>query len=302
MADGILIVNKEQGFTSFDVVAVIRRVFGQKKVGHGGTLDPMAEGVLPVFLGSATKLCDIQGNTDKTYEAGILLGRKTDTDDIWGTVLSEKSVSVSEEEIRQAVRSFRGEIMQIPPMYSAKKINGKKLYELARSGVTVERKSAAVTIHDIQLKEVDLPNISIRVSCSKGTYIRALARDIGEKLGTYAVMSSLTRTVHGRFSISDAHTLGEIREAKEKGTLEELLLPVDRMFSMYDAVRTREEADQLLLNGNRIPLTLFSDAAIAENNALYRVYLSDGRFAALYRYAADTQDFFVEKMFLPGNS
>ncbi len=302
MTDGILIVNKEKEFTSFDVVAALRRVFGQKKIGHGGTLDPMAEGVLPVFLGSATRLCDFQGDTDKTYEAGILLGVKTDTDDIWGTVFSRHPVLASEEDVREAVLSFQGEILQVPPMYSAKKVQGKKLYELARAGVTVERKSVPVTIHEIEVTEIQLPSVHIRVRCSKGTYIRALARDIGEKLGTSAAMSSLTRTVHGRFSIADAHTLKEIREAKDNGTLSRLVLPVEQMFTMYPAFRTKKEEDRYLRNGNRIPFSLTDTDKMPENDALYRACFSDGRFAALYRYRADTGLFMAEKMFLPDNS
>ena len=172
MADGILIIRKEKGFTSFDVVAVLRKLFHQKKIGHGGTLDPMAEGVLPVFLGNATRLCDLQGDADKTYEAGILLGRKTDTEDIWGNTLSELPVSCTEEEVRAAVQYFRGEYLQVPPMYSAKKQGGKKLYELAREGITVERKPVRVTIHEIRVDEVCLPELRITVRCSKGTYIR----------------------------------------------------------------------------------------------------------------------------------
>ena len=302
MTDGILIVNKEQGWTSFDVVAAVRRIFGQKKVGHGGTLDPMAEGVLPVFLGSATRLCDMQGNTDKTYEAGILLGERTDTDDIWGEVLEKRLVSVTEEEIQRTIQSFQGELLQLPPMYSAKKVKGKKLYELAREGIAVERKRVPVTIRDIEVTDIQLPSIHIRVTCSKGTYIRALARDIGESLGTCAVMSALTRTVHGRFSITEAHTIQEIREAKENGTLDALVYPVDRMFSTYDAFRTRQEADRLLLNGNRIPLSLTDIMYEPENGTLYRACFSDGRFTALYRYIADAGVFSAEKMFLPGNS
>lgn len=302
MTDGILIVYKEQGFTSFDVVAALRRIFGQKKIGHGGTLDPMAEGVLPVFLGNATRLCDIQEDTDKTYEAGILLGQKTDTDDIWGTVLETAPVQVSEEEVLRTVASFRGEILQVPPMYSAKKIGGKKLYELARAGVTVERKSVPVTVRDINVTDMMLPELKLRITCSKGTYIRALARDIGEKLGTFGVMSSLIRTAHGRFSVTEAHTLQEIRSAAEKGRHDLLVLPTDRMFSAYPAFRTDQEADRFLLNGNRIPVSLTDIAGEPENGALYRVYLSDGRFTALYRYAADARAFAAEKMFLPGNS
>ena len=301
MADGILIVFKEKEYTSFDVVAVLRKIFGQKKIGHGGTLDPMAEGVLPVFLGNATKLCDIQENTDKTYEAEILLGQRTDTDDIWGAVLETRPVLLSEDEVVRAVMSFQGEILQVPPMYSAKKLNGKKLYELAREGVTVERKSVPVTIRRIEVTWIRLPYLKLRVTCSKGTYIRSLARDIGEKLGTFGVMSGLLRTGHGRFTVNDAYRLSEIREAAENGRLAELVIPPDRMFSAYPSFRTREDTDRFLMNGNRILPEYTETEGEPENGALYRAYFSDGYFAALYRYRQKEGCFTVEKMFPRGD-
>ena len=189
MINGILNIYKEKGYTSHDVVAKLRKIIGQKKIGHTGTLDPDAEGVLPVCLGRATKVCDMLTERDKTYETVLLLGKITDTQDISGTVLEERDAgSVTEEQVKECIRGFEGEYDQIPPMYSALKINGRKLYELAREGKTVERKSRRVTIHGIRILEIRLPRIRMEVSCSKGTYIRTLCQDIGERLGTGGCM------------------------------------------------------------------------------------------------------------------
>ena len=189
MINGILNIYKEKGYTSHDVVARLRGIFGQKKIGHTGTLDPDAEGVLPVCLGRATKVCDLLTDKDKTYEAVLLLGKETDTQDITGTVLKECDPSeITEETAKKCIESFIGEYDQIPPMYSALKVNGKKLYELAREGKVVERKSRKVQIYDIRIKEMKLPRIRMEVSCSKGTYIRTLCNDVGEVLGVGGCM------------------------------------------------------------------------------------------------------------------
>ena len=195
MIHGIINVYKEKGFTSHDVVAKLRGIVGQKKIGHTGTLDPDATGVLPVCLGKATKLCDLLTDKNKTYEAVLLLGKTTDTQDITGEVLEEKSTeALTEEKVREAIEGFIGDYEQIPPMYSALKVNGKKLYELAREGKVIERKARLVKILDIQILEIDLPKVRMEVSCSKGTYIRTLCHDIGEKLGCGGCMESLIRT------------------------------------------------------------------------------------------------------------
>ena len=192
MYNGIINVYKEKGYTSFDVVARMRGICGQKKIGHTGTLDPDAEGVLPVCLGKATKVCDMLTDSDKVYRAVMQLGIETDTQDLTGTVLSACEVPVlTETEIRDVIRTFQGEIMQVPPMYSALKVNGKKLCDLARAGVTVERKARPVTIYEIRIERVELPEIELTVSCSKGTYIRTLCHDIGQKFGCGAAMKSL---------------------------------------------------------------------------------------------------------------
>ena len=208
MIHGIINVYKEKGFTSHDVVAKLRGIVGQKKIGHTGTLDPDATGVLPVCLGKATKLCDLLTDKNKTYEAVLLLGKTTDTQDITGEVLEEKSTeALTEEKVREAIEGFIGDYEQIPPMYSALKVNGKKLYELAREGKVIERKARPVKILDIQILEIDLPKVRMEVSCSKGTYIRTLCHDIGEKLGCGGCMESLIRTRVSTFRIEDAKTL-----------------------------------------------------------------------------------------------
>ncbi len=216
MYNGVINVYKEAGFTSHDVVAKLRGIFGQRKIGHTGTLDPAATGVLPVCLGSATKLCDLLADQDKEYVAELLLGVRTDTQDMTGQVLEEKEVKATEEQVREAVLSFQGEYLQVPPMYSALKVNGKKLYELARAGKEVERQARSVMIHEVQICKMELPLVRIRVRCSKGTYIRTLCEDIGKKLGCGATMSSLVRTRVGFFQAEDAYTLAKLQELKDR--------------------------------------------------------------------------------------
>ena len=220
MVNGILNVYKEKGYTSHDVVAKLRGIVGQKKIGHTGTLDPDAEGVLPVCLGRATKVCDMLTEKDKTYEAVLLLGKETDTQDISGTVLRVgETEGLTQEQVKDCVMSFVGEYDQIPPMYSALKVNGKKLYELAREGKTIERKSRKVEIKEIRILEMALPRVRMEVSCSKGTYIRTLCHDIGEKLGCFGCMESLLRTKVSRFELESSLKLSEIQKKREEGKL-----------------------------------------------------------------------------------
>ena len=221
--DGIINVRKEKGFTSFDVVAKLRGILKMKKIGHTGTLDPDAEGVLPVCIGKATRVCDLLTDKDKVYEAVMLLGKETDTQDMTGTILKESEVNLSIEEVKQCIESFVGEYAQIPPMYSALKVNGKKLCDLAREGVEVERKARKVQILDIAILSIDLPRVTMRVHCSKGTYIRTLCHDIGEKLGCGACMEYLVRTRVSDFQIEDAKTLQEIETIMKSGKIEEIL-------------------------------------------------------------------------------
>ena len=216
--DGVIVIRKEKGFTSHDVVAKLRGILHMKKIGHTGTLDPDAEGVLPVALGKATRLVDMITDKEKTYEAVMRLGVVTDTQDMSGTVLSQTTeLSVTEEELCTVVSSFVGDYMQVPPMYSALKVNGKKLYELAREGKTVERKPRPVHFYEIEILDISFPLVRFRVTCSKGTYIRTLCHDIGEKLGCGAAMESLLRTKVGRFTLDDAITLAQTEEAVQEG-------------------------------------------------------------------------------------
>jgi len=237
MLNGIINIYKEKGFTSHDVVAKLRGMLRQKKIGHTGTLDPDATGVLPVCLGSATKLCDMLTDKEKEYIAKVQLGVTTDTQDMTGTVLRESTVEVTEEDVKNVLQSFIGAYDQIPPMYSALKVNGKKLYELAREGKEIERKARPVIIHYIEILDMQLPQITIKVGCSKGTYIRTLCHDVGEKLGCGAAMAALERTKSGQFSLDRAITLAELEEKlKAAGesrneVLDTLVIPVDKMFS-----------------------------------------------------------------------
>ena len=250
MYNGIIVINKEPGFTSHDVVAKMRGICGQKKIGHTGTLDPAATGVLPVCLGSATKLCDMLTDKDKEYVAELLLGVETDTQDTTGQVLCEREVKVTCEDVRKAAESFVGEYNQVPPMYSALKVNGKKLYELAREGKEVERKARPVEIHELEILECNLPVVKMRVACSKGTYIRTLCADIGEKLGCGGTMQSLKRSRVGGFTLEDAITLGELQSLKDAGNLQRAVIPVDSVFGDCPALHVREEFRKLIDNGN----------------------------------------------------
>ena len=220
--NGILNVYKEPGFTSHDVVAKLRGICKQKKIGHTGTLDPEASGVLPVCLGNATKLCDLLTDKDKEYRAVLLLGVETDTQDTTGQILAEKEVNAGEEDVRSAILSFVGPYDQIPPMYSALKVNGKKLYELAREGQEVERKARRITIHEIRILEINLPEVKLEVTCSKGTYIRTLCHDIGQKLGCGGCMKELLRTRVERFGLEDSIRLGEIAQLQKENVQKDI--------------------------------------------------------------------------------
>ena len=288
MISGILNIYKEPGFTSHDVVAKLRGIIGQKKIGHTGTLDPDAEGVLPVCLGSATKVCDLLTDERKTYEADLLLGVSTDTQDASGAVVARREVQVTEEDLREVLAGFLGEQMQIPPMYSAIKKDGRKLYELARQGVEVPRDPRPVCFYEIELLRFASPRAKLRVTCSKGTYIRTLCHDIGERLSCGGCMEHLVRTRVGRFSIDEAVRLERVQTAMEEKTLGGLLLPADALFEDLPAVALSRAQDPLAHNGNRLRLS--SDAGRV------RVYDSAGRFVGLYVRAGETYQ--VEKMFL----
>lgn len=284
MFHGMINVYKEKGFTSHDVVAKLRGICKQKKIGHTGTLDPDAVGVLPVCLGSATKLCDMLTDKEKEYIAELRLGLITDTQDVSGKVLEERSIKATKEEICHAIMSFVGAYDQIPPMYSALKVNGKKLYELAREGKEIERKSRPVTIFEIEILEEAFPAYKIRVRCSKGTYIRTLCHDIGIRLGCGAVMTSLQRTRSGSFRMEEAYTLAQIQKRADEGKLEELVIPVEKMFEHLPSVSTGENARKALANGNQLKKEEYdSDRELAKEEQV-RLYDADGKFHGVYRY------------------
>ncbi len=298
MYNGIINVYKERGFTSFDVVAKLRGILGQKKIGHTGTLDPDAEGVLPVCLGSATKVCDLLTDRKKTYEAILLLGIETDTQDTSGTVLERGDLSgLTEKAVRETIASFVGEIMQVPPMYSALKVNGQRLYDLARKGQTVERKARPVTIYRIDILEMRLPFVRMEVTCSKGTYIRTLCHDIGERLGCHGALSYLLRTRVAGYTLLNALSLAEIEKKRDDGTLDQYIRPVDDVFSAYPAVKVLPEADRFLYNGNPLRKGQVSDMAPSKSGN-YRIYDSAGKFCAVYQWDEARHLLTPVKMFL----
>ena len=313
--DGIINVRKERGFTSFDVVAILRGILHEKKIGHCGTLDPDAEGVLVVCAGHATRLVDLLTAHEKTYRASLKLGLNTDTQDTGGTILREREVRVSEEEVRKAVLSFIGEIDQIPPMYSAVKVNGKKLYELARAGKEADRKPRRVKISAIEIEKIDLPFIEMTVRCSKGTYIRTLCEDIGDRLGCGGAMASLIRVQSGAFSIENAWSLDEIRN-EMAAPAPGFLIPLDACFYDLPSVTVKGEKDTLVRNGNPVRLSekwfeepkekvlpsdtfrLDSREQNKPDTRKIRVYLENGTFAGVYEYIEDRNWWKPWKMFL----
>lgn len=309
MMNGIINVYKEKGYTSFDVVAKLRGILKTKKIGHTGTLDPDAEGVLPVCLGKATKVCDLLTDKDKEYEAVMLLGTVTDTQDVSGEVLEQKEVDVTEEEVRNAIMSFVGDYMQVPPMYSALKVNGKKLCDLARAGVTVERAARPVRILDITILSVELPRVRMRVACSKGTYIRTLCQDIGAKLGCGACMESLLRTRVAQFALEDALRLEEIEAlvAKEAGGLPKeewkseqfsFLQTTDSVFLQYKKAVVKREFHKLLYNGNRMRPEMFAAYDPDWEKDAVRVYDEKERFIGIYKFQTDRKDYKPLKVFI----
>ena len=277
---GFLNIHKEAGFTSHDVVAKLRGILHTKKVGHTGTLDPMATGVLPVAIGRAAKTIELLSDHSKAYTALMQLGTETDTYDSTGTVTAESEVNVSEEEVRKACASFVGRIEQLPPMYSAKKVDGKRLYELARQGKQIERTPQQVEIFSLCITEMKLPYVEFTVECSKGTYIRSLCHDIGAALGCGACMAKLTRTRAGSFLLEDALRLSEIEEARDAGKVDEILLPTDAAFIEYPRVVLSDRFTTRALNGTQIPKEM--TASEGTDAALYRMYLANGSFLGLY--------------------
>ncbi len=267
--DGIVNIYKPLGITSHGAVAKVRKILGMKKVGHTGTLDPDAEGVLPICIGKGTKLAGMLTDADKKYRAVIRLGIVTDTQDATGKVLSESEVNVSEEKFLETIKKFVGEIDQIPPMYSALKVNGEKLYDLARKGIEIERKPRKITIYSVEVSGFDGQRAYLDVSCSKGTYIRTLCHDIGQRLGCGAIMESLVRTKSGPFEIDKSISFEEFEKMPEK-----YIIPPDKMFLNYPEFIANEEETFKIKNGIRI-------FAEGPENQMYRVYSSNGEFLAI---------------------
>lgn len=331
MYHGVINIYKEPGFTSHDVVAKLRGIAGQKKIGHTGTLDPAAEGVLPVCFGQATRLMELLSGQDKTYEAVLLLGKETDTQDTTGQVLAEYPVTVTEEEVARAAASFIGDYNQIPPMYSALKVGGKKLYELARAGKEVKRQARKVQISDLSVDWISLPKAGITVTCSKGTYIRTLCYDIGKALHCGGCMERLKRLRVGQFCWEESVTLAQVQRLKDEGQLDSVLVPIEEMFQGPKAVAL-PEWDGLVKNGNPVDASVFSSfiwetdgetkkdpvhkagapiypvTGIWQNETketeqkqeepLVRVYSSRREFLGVYQYETDKNRWKPKKMFL----
>ena len=274
MANGILIIDKPDGWTSQDVAAKLRGVFHEKRIGHGGTLDPMATGVLPVFVGRATRGVEFFESAEKEYIAGLKLGTVTNTQDTTGEVLEENPVTVTREDVEAALKTFTGEIEQLPPMFSAIKVNGQKLYTLARKGVEVERKPRRITIFELALLDGAGCDYTIRVRCSKGTYVRTLCHDIGRKLGCGACMSSLRRTKAGMFTLQQAVTLPQLLEFAKENDPQELLLPVDALFSKFPPLIVELGQAEKLRHGAQVKDWHFAPGT-------YRVYSITGEFLLL---------------------
>ena len=271
--NGIILLDKSEGWTSHDVVAKLRGILGERRIGHSGTLDPMATGLLVVFVGRATRAVEFAESHEKEYFAGIRPGITTDTQDISGNILKTSERVFSREELLSVLPEFMGEIRQLPPMYSAIKIHGQKLCNLARNGIEVERESRPVTIKALEITGESGGDYILHVVCSKGTYIRTLCHDIGESIGTGATLSSLRRTTAGRYSVDDAHTIDEIREFAEKGELEKVLLPVDSLFAEYPQLVISDWQKQKCLCGNNFELSA--------TDGRYRIYAEDGTFLML---------------------
>ena len=289
--DGVIVLNKPWGKTSHDMVSFIRRLCGIRRVGHTGTLDPAATGVLPICVGKATKAAELLTAADKAYRAELVLGMTTDTQDAEGEILTEQPAACTEEEIRKAVAEFTGEIEQIPPMYSAVRQDGKKLYELARAGITVERKKRKIKIREIAVEKIDLSKgtVNIFVSCTKGTYIRTLCEDIGLRLGCGAYMNKLERIRSGQFFLENSYTCDELAELKDAGKLETAVIPVDRLFPDFPAVCLQARQAEKVRNGVRIPYPGL------EAEKQYRLYDETNTFLAVSCY--DGERLCLEKAF-----
>lgn len=292
---GILLIDKPEGFTSFDVVAKIRGIARTRKVGHGGTLDPMATGVLPLFLGAATKACDILPDQTKAYEAWFRLGQTTDTQDSTGRVLSESPVDCIAAQVETALEQFKGDILQLPPMYSAVWVNGRRLYDLAREGVEVQRQPRPVTVHELRLLQAreEEQLYKIYVSCSKGTYIRTICHDLGQALGCGAVMTGLRRVVSSGYRVEDAITLEQAQRLADEGMLARKILPVETAFASYEKIVLTAKTARLVQNGVRLSS---QRTGCAGKEGIFRILGPDGQFLGLgYE---DQEELRVQKLFV----
>lgn len=294
--DGIFNIYKEKGFTSHDVVAIVRRTIHMKKVGHTGTLDPDAEGVLPVCVGKATKLSDVIMDGRKSYRAMLRLGVTTTTEDASGEVLETKEVDFNEDRIREMVASFIGKLEQVPPMYSAVKVNGKKLYELAREGKEIERKSRTIEVYDIRIRQFLPPDrVEFDVDCSKGTYIRTLCADIGKALGCGGHMAELLRTKTGTFSLENAIKLDEMKALAEQGKAEEALLTMEDALKDFPVVKVAEKSAKLLYNGGKIQEKYFTQKpAPLKVGEIVAVYDFKDNLVGLYEIKQENESFLIK--------
>lgn len=294
--NGILCVNKPSGWTSFDVVAKVRGMARTKKVGHAGTLDPMATGILPLFFGTATKACDVMPNDNKGYIATFRFGMTTDTLDITGNVQSQTESHITEAELRALLPSFLGEIDQIPPMFSAVQVNGRRLYDIARSGAEVERKARRVNILKLKLLEFseEEQTATVEVLCSKGTYIRTLCSDIGEKLGVGATLTALNRHIVGNFTLDDCYTMEQLQAFTDAGVLDEKALPVEKVFEQLPKIKLNEVQSIKFRNGVKLDLNRVRYKNV---DGLHKVFDQQNQFMGLARLNLETMELIVEKMF-----
>ena len=295
--NGIINVYKEKGYTSHDVVAVLRKIAGQKKIGHTGTLDPDATGVLPVCLGRATKLCDLLTDRDKTYEAVLLLGKTTDTQDISGAILKEQPTDhLNEAEVTKVIESFKGTYDQIPPMYSALKVNGKKLYELAREGKEIARKARTIEVYDIRIRRFLPPDrVEMDIDCSKGTYIRTLCADIGKALGCGGHMAELLRTATGSFSLENAIKLDDLKALAEQERAEEALLTMQEALRDFPVIKIAEGSTKLLYNGGKIQEKYFTKQPKAlQEDEIAAVYDFENHLVGLYTLKKEETNFYIK--------
>ena len=296
--NGLIIINKESGYTSHDVVAKMRGICKQRKIGHTGTLDPMATGVLPVCLGKATGVCSLLTDSDKEYRATFQLGIQTDTQDITGEILLKRVVNSTSDQITEAILSFVGKQNQIPPMYSALKINGQKLCDLARSGKTVDRNPRPIEIYQITIVQIQLPLVEILVSCSKGTYIRTLCHDIGEVLQCGACLTELVRTKAAGYSLDQAITLQQLQELKDSNQLEQVCMAVDSVFLHLPKVTVRNEYQKQLVNGNCLPVLCIPEYPSAKDGHQIRIYDESGQFVGVYAFRKEKNEWKPVKLFL----